>query len=208
MKHLILAAATALAIATAPANISAAQPDHAAIAAQAKTSSYTDLLKKFKEGKQLTEAEATTLYYGSALQPGFTPDKDYTPVIAAYNSGDMKRAYNLANEALASDPTNLALLFKAYAAASASSDPNIKAQAPALQTRLLAICDAIMNSGSGVADASPYQVIRRSDINEFLVKYMQPKNVVGQSQIGQLTAIKASFDGIPDDVILYFGIFK
>ncbi len=65
-----------------------------------------------------------------------------------------------------------------------------------------------MNSGSGVADASPYQVIRRSDINEFLVKYMQPKNVVGQSQIGQLTAIKASFDGIPDDVILYFGIFK
>ena len=142
MKHLILAAATALAIATAPANISAAQPDHAAIAAQAKTSSYTDLLKKFKDGKQLTEAEATTLYYGSALQPGFTPDKDYTPVIAAYNSGDMKRAYNLANEALASDPTNLALLFKAYAAASASADPNIKAQAPAFQTRLLAICDA------------------------------------------------------------------
>ncbi len=78
MKHLILAAATALAIATAPANISAAQPDHAAIAAQAKTSSYTDLLKKFKDGKQLTEAEATTLYYGSS--PDSPPTKTTPPL--------------------------------------------------------------------------------------------------------------------------------
>lgn len=208
MKRIILAAAAALAIAATPARAQANGPQHPDRETIAAADNYNDLLKDFEAGNKLTDAALATVYYGAALQPGFNADRDYAAVMAAYSSGDMKRAFTLAKEALASDPTNLSLLFKAYAAATASSDPDIKSQAAIYQTRLLGICDAIMNSGTGVTETSPYLVIRRSDINDYLVKYMQPSQILGQAQISGLTAIKAIFDGINDDVILYFGIFK
>lgn len=210
MKRIILAAVAALAIAAtptpAPAQANGPQrPDRESIAA---ADNYKELLKDFEAGKNLSAADMATVYYGAALQPGFNADRDYAAVMAAYNSGDMKRAFTLAKEALASDPTNLSLLFKAYASATASSDPDVKSQAEIYQNRLLGICDAIMNSGTGVTETSPCLVIRRSDINDFLVKYMQPSQILGQAQISNLTAIKVRFDSIADDVILYFGIFK
>lgn len=208
MKNVFLAAIAALAIAAMPAQAIANEPQRPDREAIAAAKDYTELLKEFEAGNMLTDAALATVYYGAALQPGFDADRDYAAVMAAYNSGDMKRAFTLAKEALGSDPTNLSLLFKAYAAATASADPDVKSQAVIYQNRLLGICDVIMNSGTGVTETSPYQVIRRSDINEFLVKYMQPTEILGQAQLSGLTAIKAKFDGIADDVILYFGIFK
>lgn len=208
MKRMILAAAAALAIAAMPARTLANEPQRPDRETIAATENYNELLKDFEAGNKLTDVALATVYYGAALQPGFNADRDYAAVMAAYSSGDMKRAFTLAKEALASDPTNLSLLFKAYAAATASSDPAVKNQAQIYQNRLLGICDAIMNSGMGVTETSPYMVIRRSDINDFLVKYMQPSQIVGQAQISNLTAIKARFDGIADDVILYFGLFR
>ena len=51
-------------------------------------------------------------------------------------------------------------------------------------------------------------LIRPSDTDEFLVKYMQPAGILGRARIGQTEAIKVRLDGVADDVILYFSIFK
>lgn len=208
MKKFILAALAAMSLMLSAPAATAAPVSKEALKTQIKSGRYAGLLERYKAGESLTADEAATVYYGSALQPGFNPAVEYTAMLAAYNQGDMARAYRLCEEALAGDPTNLTLLFKAFSSASASVDPAIKAKAPVYQTRLLAICDAIFNSGTGVADNSPYMLIRPSDTDEFLVKYMQPAGILGRARIGQTEAIKVRLDGVADDVILYFSIFK
>ena len=128
--------------------------------------------------------------------------------MTSYDSGNIAKAHELAAAALESDPTNLTLLFKAYASAAASTDPAVNTKASVYQSRLLQICDLILASGLGVTDSSPYIVVRPADMDEFLVKYIQPAQIVGKSKIGKLEAAKVVIDGVPDEVILYFNQFK
>lgn len=207
MKKLILAALTAMAIVAAPATTAQKKADRATVASELSQSDYATLLKKYRSPEPLDADQYRIIYYGAALQPGFDADKQYTDVNSAYASGDMATTLKLCEKALASDPTNLALLFKAYVAASTSADESTKAKAPEFQNRILGLCDAIFSSGNGVTEESPYVVTRKSDIDEFLVKYMQPEAVTGRAQIGNLEAAKVRFNGIADDVILYFSIF-
>lgn len=211
MKKIILSAAIAIisVFATTTAAVSAenAKPDKLTIQTQIANGNYARLMEKFKSGQQLTAEEAATIYYGSALQPGFNAEKQYTAMLEAYNSGNTEKAFKLCEEALEKDPTNLGVLFKAYASAVSSKDAATKAKAPVMQTRLLAICDAIFASGTGVRETSPYVVIRPADIEEFLVKYMQPQSIEGHANVGELFAAKVRLEGIEDDVILYFATF-
>ena len=207
MKQILIAAIVALSSALLPA-ANAATPDRATLSQQVKSGQYATLLERFKAGQTLTAEEASTVYYGSALQPGFKSDKKYDRMLATFNSGDMDGAFRLCEEGLKSDPTNLSLLFKAYAAAMASKDGAIKTKAPKMQSRLLAICDVIFNSGNGVSENSPYLVIRPSDTEEFLVKYLQPSSIEGRATVGELSAAKVKMDNIADEVIFYFSIFR
>lgn len=170
--------------------------------------SYSTLLSRFNAGETLTPGEITVVYYGSASQPGFNASATYPAVMNAYNAGDYAKAYSLATKALDTDPTNLALLFKAYACAASMTDPTANAQASKLQNRLLQICDIIFASGQGVTDSSPYMVTRPSDMDEFLSKYIQPTAIRSRATVGGLQAVKATIEGVPDEVILYFSQFK
>ena len=207
MKQILIAAIVALSATFFPAAYAAA-PNHATISQQVKSGQYATLLERYKAGQKLTADEAAIVYFGSALQPGFQAEKDYNKMLAAYNTGQTDNAFRLCEEALATDPTNLLLLYKAYGAAMVSKDSAIKAKAPKMQARLLTVCDAIENSGTGVSESSPYMVIRPSDTEEFLNKYMQPSAINGRATIGNLSAAKVKLDGIADDVILYFSTFK
>lgn len=172
------------------------------------TGNYTTLLPKFKNGESLLPTEAMAVYYGAARQPGFTPDAQHTSMMQAYETGNMLQAHNLAMKGLQSDPTNLTLLFKAYASAVAGNDTDAKTLAPKLLTRINNICDAIFNSGLGVSEASPYLYTHQSDIEEFLLKYIRPSSVIGKSKLGDLDVYKVTLEGIADPVYLYFGQYK
>lgn len=182
--------------------------DRNTIESASRESGYASLLTRFKSGETLPIQDMATVYYGSALAPGFNPDKRYDDVMTSYDSGNIAKAHELAAAALESDPTNLTLLFKAYASAAASTDPAVNTKASVYQSRLLQICDLILASGLGVTDSSPYIVVRPADMDEFLVKYIQPAQIVGKSKIGKLEAAKVVIDGVPDEVILYFNQFK
>lgn len=208
MKHvitslLLLVAATLGAGATEPIKI-----DRASIKAKANSEAYNTLIEKFKSGETLPTEDIMTIYYGAALRPGFNADASYTPIISAFTTGDITRAYTLAAKAIETDPTNLMLLFKGYACAAASSDPVVKGKATAYRNMLLQICDMIFNTALGVSENSPYQVTRPGDIDEFLVKYIQPAKVTARAKLGNLDAVKAKLDGIDDEVIFYFNTFK
>mgnify|MGYP001105843609 CR=1 FL=1 len=164
----------------------------------------TNLSERFTAGETLQADEAANVYYGAVRRPGFNATADYPDVAKAYSSGDMAGAYRMSKEALAKDPTNLSLLFKAYAAATATN----AADARAFQQRILQICDAIFASGKGVSEQSPYIVTRQGDIDEFLMKYIQPSSVTGRAKLGNLDAVKVTLEGVPDEVILYFKILK
>lgn len=206
MKRILIAAMAAAATMIAPITSKAITPkaDKTAISAEISSGNYSKNLEKFNSGTPLSEEEATIVYYGSALQPGFNATASTEDIISTFNVGKTDKAFRMCEKALESDPTNLTVLFKAYASAVASNDPAIKSKAPVIQNRILAVCDAIFASGTGVSDASPYVVIRSSDINEFLVKYIQPEKILGQAKIGGLEAVKVSLDNTRDNVIFYF----
>ncbi|MDE7410771.1 MAG: DUF4919 domain-containing protein [Paramuribaculum sp.] len=161
---------------------------------------YPAALARFTSGTQISPADAATVYYGSAQQSGFNPQADYVSVTNLYTSGDIAGAYDAAVAALKSDPANLQLLFKAYACATALKKPD----AASLQARLMAVCDAIFASGKGVMTESPYLITHTADINEFLVKYIQVKSILGTSGIDRIHAVKVALEDYPDDVIFYF----
>lgn len=209
MKKFFLAAAITLTalFATAPQSAAAGKADRAAIRAAMSKADYASILQRFNAGEALTPSEAGILYYGSALQPGFNASKKYTEINEVYNAGATDKAFRLCEKALATDPTNLALLFKAYASAAVSKDASLKSQAPKIQTRILTICDVIFESDKGVTDYSPFVVIRPSDIEEFVVKYIQPEKVIGHAKIDNLDAYKVDLKGNNNETILYFSIF-
>lgn len=209
MKKLFSAATAAFLIIAAPTTQATESQtiDRDAIETTAKSDDYASLLRHFTDGEQLTPDEIATVYYGSVFQPGFNADMQYPSLTAAYAAGEMTKALRLCEEALAKDPTNLSLLFKAYAAARSSTDATVNTKATIFQNRIIGICDAIFASGSGVTETSPYTVIRPSDIDDFLIKYIQPTAVKGRARISDLDAVKVTLDGLTDDVILYFATF-
>lgn len=206
MKKLFIAAMMAVATIVAPQASTAATPkaDRATISSEISSGRYATAFEKFKSGSPMSVEDATVVYYGSALQPGFNATASVADILNTFNAGQTDKAFRMCEKVLASDPTNLAVLFKAYASAMASNDAAIKSQATAMQNRILAVCDAIFASGSGVTDSSPYVVIRPADIDEFVVKYIQPEKVIGRAKIGSLEAAKVKLDPTRDDVILYF----
>lgn len=152
----------------------------------------------------LTLEEVATVYYGSAYSPSFTSSNAYAAVEDAYKSGDYAKALQLIDAALATDPANLGLLFKGFGAATSLSDA---ARAANYQRRLAGVCDVIFNSGMGVTDVSPYVVVRPSDRDEFIAKYLQPVSISGSATLGDIDAVKMKIDGVADEVILYFKPF-
>lgn len=170
---------------------------------------YASLLSRFTAGQELSHADISAVYFGAPLhQKGFNAARQYPAIKNAYDSGDMKQTHTLAADALKSDPTNLYLLFKAFASASASTDADVKRLAPKYQQMLLGVCDAIFNSGRSFVDSSPLLFTHPSDVDEFITKYLQPTTILGRSTLGDLEAVKMNLDGVPDAVIIYFQQFK
>ena len=164
-----------------------------------KLKSLTD---RFASGDStLSREEVATVYFGTAMMPGFNPGAKYTDVENAYSASNFEEALRLIDNALASDPPNLALPFKRYGAASGLGKAD---RAAGFQKRLLGICEVIFGSGMGVSDASPYIVARPSDRDEFIAKYLQPVKITGSATLGDIDAVKMKLDGVKDEVILYF----
>ncbi|MCM1347910.1 MAG: DUF4919 domain-containing protein [Firmicutes bacterium] len=175
--------------------ISSAVSDHGA---------YKALADRFATGQKLSTSDMAALYYGTALQPGFSATQTYPDINRTYAAGDYTTTLSQVWKALAKDPANLYLLFTGYGAARSL---NNQEAADLLQTRLLQVCDLIFASGMGVSQDSPYVVLRPSDIDEFLVKYIQPTTINGRAKISNLEAVRVNIDGVPDDVIMYFKQF-
>ncbi|MDE5801144.1 MAG: DUF4919 domain-containing protein [Paramuribaculum sp.] len=175
---------------------------------EAATADYTTMLPRFEAGTELPAANAAAVYFGAAKQKGFNPDTQHTAMLQAYESGNMLQAHQLAMKGLKSDPTNLTLLFKAYASAVAGNDADAKKESPKLLARIHNVCDAIFNSGMGVSEMSPYMVTHPSDIEEFILKYIRPTAIQGKSKLGELDVYKVTIDGIAEPVYLYFAQYK
>lgn len=181
-------------------------PDRSKISATVRDqSAYKALADRFASGQKLSAPEIATVYYGTALQPAFNPNQSYPDIARTYAAGDYATALSLIWSALAKDPANLYLLFTGYG--SAASLGNQEA-ASLLQNRLLQVCDLIFSTGTGVSQDSPYLVVRPSDIDEFLIKYIQPKKINGRAKIGNLDACRVDIEGIDNDVIMYFSAFN
>lgn len=174
----------------------------------AATADYTTMLPRFEAGTELTGADAAAVYYGAAKQKGFNPEVQHTAMLQAYESGNMLQAHQLAMKALKTDPTNLTLLFKAYASAVAGNDTDAKKESPRLLARIHTVCDAIFSSGKGVMDSSPYMVTHTTDIEEFLTKYIRPTSIEGKSKLGEMDVYKVILPGVAEPVYFYFAQYK
>ncbi len=173
-------------------------------ATAADNESYKALTDRFASGHQLQPQEIAVIYYGTAMQPGFDANVQYTDIARTYAAGDYTTALSLIWKALAKDPANLYLLFTGYGCA--RSLDNHEA-ASLLQQRLTQVCDMIFSSGNGVAQDSPFVILRPSDIDEFIIKYIQPDSIVGRAKIDGLEAVRVTLEGVPNDVIFYFRQF-
>lgn len=173
-------------------------------AAVTDRAAYKALADRFATGQKLSSADMAALYYGTSLQPGFNPSQSYPDIARTYAAGDYNTSLSQIWSALAKDPANLYLLFTGYGCARALGNQEA---ADLLQGRLLQVCDLIFSTGAGVTQDSPYVVLRPSDADEFLVKYIQPTAVNGRAKISNLDAARVSLEGIGDDVILYFKQF-
>lgn len=206
MKRTILS--FLLAIISVSASFAATErfmPDRSQItAAVSDQNSYKALADRFASGQKLTVPEVAAIYYGTALQPGFNPSQSYPDIARTYAAGDYATTLSLIWSALSKDPANLYLLFTGYG--SAASLGNQEA-ASLLQNRLLQICDLIFSTGTGITQDSPYIVVRPSDIDEFLIKYIQPQKIDGRAKIGNLDACRVQLEGIDNDIIMYFSAF-
>lgn len=183
------------AVPTDRASVSAAVADHG---------KYKALADRFASGHSLDPSEIAYIYYGTALQPGFSAATQYPDIAKTYAAGDYSTALSLIWKALAKDPANLYLLFTGYGCARSLEN---KEAADLLQGRLMQVCDMIFKSGTGVTQESPYIILRPSDIDEFVVKYIQPTAILGRAKIGDLDAVRVSIEGVPNDAILYFKQF-
>jgi len=180
-------------------------PDRKAIAsAVADKGAYKALSDRFASGQTLTTDEMAALYYGTSLQPGFSASQTYPDIARTYAAGDYSTTLSQIWTALAKDPANLYLLFTGYGTAVSLGNEEAKSL---LQKRLLQVCDLIFLTGAGVTQESPYLVIRPSDIDEFVIKYMQPTSVNGRAKISNLEAVRVTMEGVGDDLILYFRTF-
>ncbi len=188
MKKLFLVLISVLALAVARAEV------------KVDMDSYREALERFTTQSVVSPADAATVYYGSSLQPDFNPKADYVNVMTLYGQGDMTGTYEAAVAALATDPANLQLLFKAYACAAVLNKP----EAEALRSRATAVCDAIFASGRGVISERPFLFTHVTDVNEFLIKYIGAKKILATSGLGDIYAVKVSLEELPDDVIFYF----
>ena len=189
---------------------SAATPDRDAIKSIVKNepARYEALTKRFVKGDAtLSPEEVQIVYYGYADAPGFNPNAAYPALDAAYASYDLTHSLDMARMALESNPVSLPLLFKAYACAVTSPDAAVKATAEGYQTRINQLCDAIFSSGKGVIAESPYMLIRTSDWAPFLKNYLQPQQVMAESKIGDVNAVKVQLEGIDEPVILYYDAY-
>lgn len=154
----------------------------------------------------LTKPELAIVYYGQAMVPGYDPDVKYQEVDDAINAGDVSLAMALADEALRRNPVSLPMLFNLYGLSSISEVPALKARCESLQKRILMLCDMIVDTGMGVSPEMPWIVISEADMNELLTKYMQIQSELERTDKGDEKAVKVRFNGVDQDVILYFDL--
>lgn len=176
--------------------IATAMRDHAA---------YKALADRFASGQKLTPSQMGEVYYGAVFQPGFKAGVTYPDIARTYAAGDYATTLSQVWTALAKDPANLYLLFTGYGAARSLKNQEA---ASLLQGRLLQVCDLIFSTGTGVSSNSPYLVVHPSDIDEFVVKYLQPVKVLGRATLDGCQAVRVNLDDKADDVIFYFKTFN
>lgn len=200
---LLLIAATAAPFAAAAGKYT---PDRTQIAASMRDhAAYKALADRFASGQKLTASEMGEVYYGAVCQPGFNASVTYPDIARTYAAGDYATTLSQVWTALAKDPANLYLLFTGYGAARSLKNDEA---ASLLQNRLLQVCDLIFSTGTGVTSDSPYLVVHPSDIDEFVVKYIQPVKVLGRATLEGCQAVRVNLDNNADDVILYFKTFN
>lgn len=200
---LLLIAATAAPFAAATGKYT---PDRTQIAASMRDhAAYKALADRFASGQKLTAGEMGEVYYGAVCQPGFNASVTYPDIARTYAAGDYATTLSQVWTALAKDPANLYLLFTGYGAARSLKNDEA---ASLLQNRLLQVCDLIFSTGTGVTSDSPYLVVHPSDIDEFVVKYIQPVKVLGRATLEGCQAVRVNLDNNADDVILYFKTFN
>lgn len=200
---LLLIAAISVPVAAAAGKYT---PDRSQIATAVRDhAAYKALADRFASGQKLTAGETGEVYYGAVFQPGFNASVTYPDIARTYAAGDYATTLSQVWTALAKDPANLYLLFTGYGAA--RSLKNNEA-ASLFQNCLLQVCDLIFSTGTGVTSDSPFLVVHSSDIDEFVVKYIQPVKVLGRATLEGCQAVRVNLDNNTDDVILYFKTFN
>jgi len=165
---------------------------------------YKALADRFAAGHKLQPQDVAAIYYGSALQPGFDAAIQYPDIARTYAAGDYATALSLIWKALTKDPANPYLLFTGYGCARSLEN---KEAASLLQGRVMQVCDMIFKTGTGVTQDSPFIILRPTDVDEFIIKYIQPQSILGRAKIDGLEAVRVNIEGVPNDVIFYFRQF-
>ena len=74
--------------------------------------------------------------------------------------------------------------------------------------RVNQLCDAIFRSGKGVDTSDPFEVVIDSDIEQFLINYLQVEQILDSAMLGPLTVVKVKLPGRDDPAYLYFRVYK
>lgn len=199
MKLRILASLTALlAVATVSAKV-----DYAAM----NTPERSALVERFVAGDTtLTPDQIDIVYYGAVFAPGYAAlPRSYDTINALRAERRFDEMMPLCRKALADDPTNLTLLFRAFAGAYNTGDTAMKDNA---SERVNQLCDAIFRSGKGVDTSDPFEVVIDSDIEQFLINYLQVEQILDSAMLGPLTVAKVKLPGRDEPAYLYFRVYK
>ena len=187
MKLRILASLTALlAVATVSAKV-----DYAAM----NTPERSALVERFVAGDTtLTPDQIDIVYYGAVFAPGYAAlPRSYDTINALRAERRFDEMMPLCRKALADDPTNLTLLFRAFAGAYNTGDTAMKDNA---------------SERKGVDTSDPFEVVIDSDIEQFLINYLQVEQILDSAMLGPLTVVKVKLPGRDDPAYLYFRVYK
>lgn len=171
-------------------------------------SHYRELLERFERtDTTLTTDEMATLYYGFPYTAGYSPVENAADIENAYDLEDYQKAYDLAEQALATSPLSLALNVVALSAADHLNNlngTNIPINDLGLRCDLIAT--AILESGTGTSARSPFMVTDVADIDRVLRNIIGVESVVDRTKVGNVLAIKITLPGNDRRHILYFDI--
>lgn len=167
---------------------------------------YRELNERFLQADTtLTVDELNTVYYGSSFTPDYEPTQTYPRIENSLDEQDYEMAGMLADMALESNPTSLALYIMGLEAAEKGADNaenHIRLAKLGFKVDMLA--STILLSGRGTNAQDPFFVISTSDMMRIVRNVFGATRIVDRAKVGDIDAVKITLPGSEREHIIYF----